>query len=256
MAIIWTKLYSPSDDGTVLRGIDIRNIQNDINATGLADADAIQGVAVTAPTAADDGKALIYDETSNTFIYGSLTGIPVGIYIPYAGATAPAGWELCHGQAISRATFSDLFTAIGTAYGVGDGSTTFNIPDMRGRNALGADNMGGTPANRVTAVAADTVGNSLGSETVNLSHDHSGTTGGHALTEAELAAHAHVSAVETGGAAGTAKANATTDGTGTPINTGSTGSGTAHDHPISSDGSATQSIMSPNLVGNYIIKTT
>lgn len=57
--------------------------------------------------------------------------IAPGIMVPYAGATAPSGWLLCQGQAVSRTTYSSLFTAIGTSWGAGDGSTTFNIPDLR-----------------------------------------------------------------------------------------------------------------------------
>ena len=57
----------------------------------------------------------------------------------YGGASAPTGWLLCDGTAYSRTvTYSSLFAAIGTAYGVGDGSTTFNVPDLRSRSALGS----------------------------------------------------------------------------------------------------------------------
>lgn len=54
---------------------------------------------------------------------------PVGAIIPYGGSTAPAGWLLCNGAAVSRTTYSDLFAVIGTKYGAGDGTTTFNLPD-------------------------------------------------------------------------------------------------------------------------------
>jgi microcystin-dependent protein len=88
--------------------------------------------------------------------------IPAGGLIPYAGATAPAGWLLCFGQAISRTVYSTLFTAIGTTYGVGDGSTTFALPDMRGRVAAGQDDMGGTSANHLTTAASALDGDVLG----------------------------------------------------------------------------------------------
>ena len=65
--------------------------------------------------------------------------MPVGCVIPFAGAAAPTGWLLCQGQAISRTTYAQLFSVIGTTYGSGDGSTTFNLPDMRGRVAVGSD---------------------------------------------------------------------------------------------------------------------
>lgn len=63
--------------------------------------------------------------------------VPTGALQSYVGGVAPAGWQLCDGSAISRATYSILFALIGTAYGVGDGSTTFNVPDLRGRIPVG-----------------------------------------------------------------------------------------------------------------------
>ncbi len=93
----------------------------------------------------------------------SIAGVPVGGMMPYAGATAPSGWHLCYGQAVSRTTYSALFSVIGIAYGAGDGSTTFNLPDKRGRISVGADNMGGSAAGRVTnavsGVDATAIGN-------------------------------------------------------------------------------------------------
>lgn len=62
-----------------------------------------------------------------------------GIVLPFAGAAAPGGWLLCQGQAVNRTTYAALFAAIGTAFGVGDGSTTFNVPDMRGEFPRGLD---------------------------------------------------------------------------------------------------------------------
>jgi microcystin-dependent protein len=112
----------------------------------------------------------------------SLVTIPPGVMNDYAGSTAPTGWLLCYGQAISRVTYSALFTAIGTAFGTGDGSSTFNLPDCRGRVSAGKDNMGGSSADRLTTAAGgldgDTLGNAGGLET-------------HTLVLAEIAAHFH-----------------------------------------------------------------
>jgi microcystin-dependent protein len=98
----------------------------------------------------------------------TIGGVPIGAQMAYAGASAPAGWLLCFGQAVSRTAFALLFATIGTAYGEGDGSTTFNVPDKRGRASIGADNMGGSPANRVTqavsGILATTVGAVGGSQ--------------------------------------------------------------------------------------------
>lgn len=73
-----------------------------------------------------------------------------GTVVAYAGATAPEGWMLCDGSAISRTAYAGLFNAIGTNYGTGNGSTTFNLPDLRGRLILGDEHMGGTPTNRLS----------------------------------------------------------------------------------------------------------
>jgi len=83
---------------------------------------------------------------------------PVGIVQDFAGSAAPAGWFLCYGQAISRTGYPELFQVIGTTFGTGDGSTTFNLPDARGRVTAGVDNMGGTPANHLSSAALGNTG--------------------------------------------------------------------------------------------------
>src|SRR3990167_2474748 len=95
---------------------------------------------------------------------------PVGSVIQTGRTTAPANWLLCNGAAISRTTYATLFAAISTAFGTGDGSTTFNIPDTRGRIPIGA----GTGSGLTARTLADTVG----VET-------------HALTTAQLPVHTH-----------------------------------------------------------------
>ena len=82
----------------------------------------------------------------------------IGSIVATARSTAPTGWLLCDGAAVSRSTYAALFSAIGTAYGVGNGTTTFNIPDFRGRVPVGVDGA----AARLTA--NDALGNSGGEE--------------------------------------------------------------------------------------------
>lgn len=67
---------------------------------------------------------------------------PPGAVFPFAGASAPTGYLACDGSAVSRTTYSDLFSAIGTTWGVGDGSTTFNVPDLRAAVLRGAGSHG------------------------------------------------------------------------------------------------------------------
>ena len=75
----------------------------------------------------------------------AVDGFPVGGMIPYAGASAPTGWLLCDGSAVSRTTYHALFQAIGTSWGAGNGSTTFNLPDARGAAPVG---VGSIPCHR------------------------------------------------------------------------------------------------------------
>src|SRR5687767_8264134 len=63
--------------------------------------------------------------------------VPPGVAVEYYGDVAPPGWLLCDGSAVSRAAYPGLWAALGTKYGAGDGSTTFNLPDKRGRMAIG-----------------------------------------------------------------------------------------------------------------------
>jgi microcystin-dependent protein len=103
--------------------------------------------------------------------YGNPYSIPVGGFLEYSGTTAPnSNFVLSYGQAISRTTYSALFSIIGTTFGAGDGSTTFNVPDLRGRFVAGADGMGGVAANRLTDAVAgiDSLGDAGGSQSATL----------------------------------------------------------------------------------------
>jgi len=70
---------------------------------------------------------------------GSLNPVPTGMVSPFAGAATPAGWLLCNGAAVSRTTYAALYAVCGDAYGAGDGSSTFNLPNLKGRTAVGVD---------------------------------------------------------------------------------------------------------------------
>ena len=127
----------------------------------------IDAATANLPPTGADGNILTSDGTNwaSEPNLGGASPVPTGVVNAYAGATAPTGWLLCYGQAISRTTYSALFTAISTTYGVGNGTTTFTLPDMRGRTVAGQDDMGGTSADRLTTpINGDTLGAVGGSQ--------------------------------------------------------------------------------------------
>ena len=116
-------------------------------------------------------------DSTNNILYARINGVWIqisnqpfaGFLSAWAAAVAPSGWLLCDGSAISRTTYSALFAVIGTTYGVGDNSTTFNIPNMKGKVVVGLD---------ATQTEFDALAETGGEKK-------------HVLTTAELAAHDH-----------------------------------------------------------------
>lgn len=210
-----------------------------------------------------------------------LTGVPVvptGMVAPFAGSAAPEGWLPCDGRAVSRTDYAALFAAIGTAYGAGDGASTFALPDLRGRTVAGLDDMGGTAAGRLTGRSGGVDGAALGG---------TGGAESHALAEAEIAEHGHGPGSYEGRASGTTESGgahthnlARRAGSGTNYASayGLTGSGDgghardatmsagAHTHGFSAEVSLTgrsgtagggepHNNVQPTIVLNYIVKT-
>jgi microcystin-dependent protein len=107
-----------------------------------------------------------YNNTDGAFYLQASTNpysIPLGGIIPYIGSTAPnSAFVLPAGQAISRATYATLFSLVGTTFGSGDGSTTFNVPDLRGRVMAALDNLNGTAAGRITSAGSGIAGTTMG----------------------------------------------------------------------------------------------
>lgn len=181
--------------------------------------------------------------------------LPVGSILPFAGASAPANvtvagvtleFALCRGQAVSRTTYAALFTALGTAFGAGDGSTTFNLPDYRGRVILGKDDMGGSAANRVTnaisGITGTLLGGAGGDERMH-GHTHVVTDPGHT----HLISPPSASDVTSSGSTATGAGGAETV---TPYSSGSATTGIT----LGTEGAGASQNMPPAQVANVLIR--
>lgn len=203
----------------------------------------------------------------NDYIYDGATGAwrsavmvgaaPCGSIMPFAGATIPAGWLLCDGAAVSRTTYSSLFAALGgisSPWGLGNGSTTFNLPDLRTRVPVGKNGSG-------TFSALGAIG---GAETMSLQEAHlAAHTHTFSGTTSNTGSHNHAPpvAVTYGGNAGNYRSLFATNSafwSGGDWNNAVT-SGGAHDHTYSGTTSSKGSgsafgLLQPYAVVNYIIK--
>ena len=175
-------------------GIDI-NMSLDVNEQSLLNVqkvslvnqdDPLNGVENACSVSFSDGNFYITNsggvavqvtdgnQVKSTTVIPSSPLMPAGTVLDYAGITVPPGFLMCDGTAISRVTYSDLFTAIGTAWGIGDGSTTFNLPNAAGRAGVGS----GTYADTVDGSVTRSLGQTLG-------------TASHVLTTNEMPSHTH-----------------------------------------------------------------
>lgn len=231
-----TKAYADAQFNSILTGFVKRD--GSLAMLGNLDMGGNKVVNLNLATPTQDG-----DGVSRGYLLAVISAIaatPPATLTFYAGDVTipgpPTGWLLCDGSAVSRTTYAALFAIIGTTYGAGNGTTTFNVPDFRGRVPVGLDNMGGSSANRLTAVAADTLGGTLGAET-------------HTLSTPEIPGHTHtytdqyVAGTSGGAFLGPSATNSTsTLDSQTGLSTGSTGGGGAHNN------------VQPSIAMNVLIK--
>jgi microcystin-dependent protein len=173
-----------------------------------------------------------YEATKYDFDGANLTGIegiPTATIVPWSDSSVPSGFLECNGSAVSRATYSALFAIIGETYGSGDGSTTFNVPDLQDNVAVGKSG---------TKPLASTGGANTVTSTGNVGGSHSHPGGGNPRVSP------------------TSNPASTASNFFNPANTGNSGSGSGHSHNMSANftGDAT-SVVQPYLAIIYIIKT-
>ena len=187
-----------------------------------------------------------YEATKYNFNGSDLTGIEgtaTGTILPWSAASLPTGFLECAGAAVSRSTYSALFAIVGTTYGAGDGSSTFNTPNLADNVAVGKSNN--------KALASTGGANTV---TVNVAGNVGGSTANATLSTAQLASHSHSGAAGSLQLKGQSNANVVASFT----NTGTAGSGSGHSHNMSANFSGTAvnpSVLQPFLALIYIIKT-
>lgn len=178
---------------------------------------------------------------SSDAVPGGFDLIPPGVMMPYAGSTAPDGWLLCDGSAISRTTYANLFAVLSTTFGSGNGTSTFNIPNTSGRTIVGAgtgarDGESGTGAiSGGTALTARALGAWTGKESNTIAstnlppHTHG------------VNSHAHLFTITSSSpSSGGPSSNATSTesaGIGSPSPSGTASTSISHSHGTQGNGS-------------------
>jgi microcystin-dependent protein len=117
--------------------------------------------ATAIPNTFTDGDTLSASKLNANFQALAATGdaTPTGTIVAFAGSTAPTGWLLCDGSQVSRTTYTALYAVTANAYGSGDGSTSFHLPDLRGRFLRGVDSSAGVDPDKATRTAMNSGGN-------------------------------------------------------------------------------------------------
>jgi microcystin-dependent protein len=209
----------------------------------------------TAPTPSNGDSSTKLATTA----FVAANGVPAGAITAFGGASAPTGWLLCDGSAVNRTTYATLFALFSTTYGVGDGSTTFNLPDLRGRTIVGkgtnldtlgeSDGLGvgsRTPKHNhgVGTLAVATAGGHGHAHTLAI-----GASGSHSHGTDSQGSHSHGGNTSAGGASGANTSGAI--GTTNVQGPGAYGVGVnSHYHDVGFFGSHTHSIATDTAGGH------
>jgi microcystin-dependent protein len=236
---------------------DVKTVVNALDAANLADnAVTTAKIASGAVTNAKIGAGAVdTNELANEAVtaakldpaIGTLTEVlPAGTIVATGRSTAASGYLMCDGSIVNRTTYSALFTAIGTAYGSGDGSTTFQLPDLRGRVPVGKN-----------SATFGTLGGTTGAETITLTGAQSGLPAHvHGFTTDPGGTHVHeiggvVFQQDTSGSLQLLRTNAG----GTNSQSGGSHTHTGTTSSASASASEAHSNLQPSQTVNYMIKT-
>ena len=239
-------VYDTNDNGNV------DNADNALSLDGLSKTDILDSLDDLGAFYTSLDRAL---STFETYIENKINSIatpPTGLTCSFGGSVAPPGWLICDGSAVSRILYDELFQVIGTTFGSGDGSTTFNLPDLRQKIPIGYSS---------DVDGYDTLGDSIGNETHSLSvnelakHNHSGSTG-------NAGGHQHLmynkwntyAAGDTSGNGFTSPGNGWNQDGWADNYTGAVGDH-SHSVTIGNTGNGVPfSLIQPSVIMNYIIK--
>lgn len=197
-------------------------------------------------------RCIVVQQGSVMIVVGRVGGgeaHPVGALLSYAGSAAPVGWLLCDGAAVSRATYAALFAVLGTTYGAGDGSTTFNVPDLRNRVAVGSGSTytraqtGGAATVTLSSASLPSHSHSFSDSTDSAgSHGHSGSTdSGGSHSHSYTAASPRYNMLAGGGTEAATAVGGTTGSGGSHSHSVTINSGGSHSHTLSGSTAATGS---------------
>lgn len=253
---------SDNGAGTLSRAASLTLDVTSLNVTGQTTLNSGTGGSYSLPTSRGRNYDALTSDGAGVVSFNSVP--PVGSIVMYAGATVPSGYLDCNGQAVSRTTYADLFTAIGTTFGAGDGSSTFNLPDFRGRQPYGAGGSysvgatGGSETHTLT-VAQMPSHNHGGSTNTTGAHNHSGSStssgGSHSHTIVAYKTGTGTDGIPSNANTSTDSYRNTTSTSGSHSHTLSLSSDGDHAHTISSQGGdGSHPILDPYLAVRFIIK--
>ena len=214
---------------------------------------------------------------TNVATQSDVAGLPSGSLVPFAGSTAPSGYLVCDGAAVSRTTYAALFAAIGTTYGAGNGSTTFALPNLKGRVVAGVDSAqtefdslgetGGAKTHTLSSAEIPAHNHAVGTLAADTAgaHDHALSGGGHWHTydRSTISVSTGSNFVRTGNSSGVTGVTLTNTSTATSTvtPTAKMDSSGSHSHVLSGStanstgGGGAHNNLPPYMALTYLIKT-